>query len=71
MDLPADVQLYNELAGFKGNVGSLVSVSPDGYYEVNVKYGQNIHRVVLPVVGTVIIFRTPEPQFEPGIEIER
>ena len=71
MDLPADVQLYNELASLKGNVGSLVAVSPHGFYEVNLKYGNNIHRVLLPVESTVVIFREPEPQFEAGVEIER
>jgi hypothetical protein len=71
MDLPAEVQLYNELSGLKGNLGSLVAVSPHGYYEVNLKYGANIHRVLLPVGSTVVIFRDPEPQFEAGIEIER
>lgn len=71
MDLPAEVQLYNEVSGFKGNVGTLVSVSPHGFYEVNVKYGQNIHRVLLPIIATVMVFRQPEAQFESGIEIER
>ena len=71
MDLPAEVQLYNELSGFKGNVGTLVSVNPHGYYEVNVKYGQNTHRVVLPIGATVMIFREAEAQFEAGVEIER
>lgn len=71
MDLPAEVQIYNELSGLKGNVGSLVAVSPDGYYEVNLKYGANVHRVLLPVSATVVIFREPEPQFEAGVEIER
>ena len=71
MDLPAEVQLYNELSGFKGNVGSLVAVNPSGFYEVNMKYGHNIHRVLLPIVATVVIFREPEPQFEAGVEIER
>ncbi len=72
MDLPAEVQLYNELAGLKGNVGTLVAVRPEeGFYEVNIKYGENTHRVLLPVPSTVVIFRQPEPQFEPGVEIER
>lgn len=71
MDLPADVQLYNELAGFKGNVGALVAVNTRGFYEINMTYGANIHRVFLPVESTVIIFREAEAQFEAGVEIER
>ena len=71
MDLPADVQLHNELASLKGNAATLVAVSPHGFYEVKLKFGDNIHRVLLPIQETVVIFREPEPQFEPGVEIER
>ena len=71
MDLPAEVQLHNELVGLKGGKATLVAVSPHGYYEVNLTFGESIHRVFLPVQATVVIFREPEPQFEPGIEIER
>ena len=71
MDLPAEVQVHNELVGLKGGKATLVAVSPHGFYEVNLTFGENIHRVLLPVQATVVIFREPEPQFEPGIEIER
>ncbi len=71
MDLPADVQLHNELVGLKGKKATLVAVSPHGYYEVNLSFGENIHRVLLPVVNTVVIFREPEAQYESGIDIER
>ena len=71
MDLPADVQLHNPLLGLKGNAATLVSVSPHGFYEVKLTFGQNVHRVLLPVADTVIVFREPEPQFAAGVEIER
>lgn len=71
MDLPAEVQLHNPLLGLKGNPGTLVAVSPHGYYEVKLSFGQNIHRVLLPVADTVVVFRDPEAQFVVGAEIER
>ena len=71
MDLPADVQLHNELVSLKGGKGTLVAVSPHGFYEVKLRFGENVHRVLLPIQNTVVIFREPEPQFEPGVEIER
>ena len=71
MDLPADVLLHNELLGLKGGKGTLVAVSPHGFYEVKLTFGDNVHLVLLPTQETVVIFREPEPQFEPGVEIER
>lgn len=71
MDLPAKVQLHNQLLGMKGAQGTLIMVSPDGYYEVKCVFGTNTHRVLLPIQETAIIFREPEPEFEAGVEIER
>ncbi len=71
MDLPAEVRIHNELLGIKGGKGTLVAVSPDGYYEAKCAFGGKNHRVLFPVQNTVIIFREPEPEFEPGVEIER
>ncbi len=71
MDLPAEVQLHNELLGMKGAKGTLIMVNPAGYYEVKVAFGANTHRVLLPIPTTAIIFREPEAQFEAGVEIER
>lgn len=70
MDLPTEVQIHNELLGIKGGRGTLVMVSPHGFYEVKCLFGQNQHRVLLPIQNTVLVFREPEPQFE-GLEIER
>lgn len=71
MDLPAEVQLHNGLLGLKGNTGTLVMVSPDGYYEVKLTFGDNVHRVLLPIADTVVVFREPEPKYAVGAEIER
>ena len=71
MDLPAEVQLHNELVNLKGGKGTLVAVHANGFYEVKLTFGQSIHRVLLPIQNTVVIFRDPEPVFESGVEIER
>lgn len=70
MDLPADVQIHNEILGLKGTRGTLVMVSPHGFYEVKLKFGENLHKVLLPIPTTVLVFREPEAQFD-GLEIER
>lgn len=70
MDLPAEVQIHNELLGIKGGKGTLVMVSPHGYYEMICPFGANRHRVLLPIPNTVLVFREPEPEI-PAIEIER
>jgi len=72
MDLPADVLIHNPILGLKGGKGTLVMVSPDGFFEVKLIFGGNTHRVLLPVEQTVIIFREPDPQFAVDeAEIER
>ena len=72
MELPAEVMVHNEQLGMKGTRGRLLQVSPDGYYELNVKFGERTHRVLLPVAATAVTAREPEPSVE-GVaeEIER
>ena len=71
MDLPAEILIHNQLLGIKGGKGTLVAVSPHGYYEAKLAFGGNTHRVLFPIQNTVIVFREPEQEFEAGIEIER
>ena len=71
MDLPAKIMIHNELLGIKGGKGTLVAISPNGFYEAKCIFGGKTHRVLFPVQNTVLIFREPEAEFEAGIEIER
>lgn len=72
MEVPAEVLIHNELVGMKGSRGRLLQVSPHGYYEANVKFGDRLHRVLLPVTSTVIIWAQPEETVEGGeFEVER
>jgi hypothetical protein len=73
MEVPAEVLIHNELVGMKGSQGTLLTVSPHGYYEVNVRFGgERLHRVLLPIGSTVLIARQAEEVMaEEALEIER
>jgi len=72
MEVPAEVMIHNELVGMKGSRGTLLQVSPQGYYEANVKFGDRLHRVLLPVASTVVIWQQPEETVAGGeFEVER
>ena len=71
MELPAEVLIHNELLGIKGGKGTLLQVTPDGYYEVNCTFGERVHRTLFPIQGTVLIQRQPEEATRVDLEIER
>lgn len=60
MELPAEVMIHNETVGMKGSKGTLLTISPHGYYEANVRFGERLHRVLLPITSTVLIAQAPE-----------
>jgi hypothetical protein len=71
VELPLEVLIHNELVGMKGAKATLLQVSPQGYYEANVRFGDLTHRVLLPVEGTVVIAAEPEERPGAAVEIER
>jgi len=72
MEVPAEVLIHNETVGMKGSRGTLLQVHPHGYYEANVKFGERLHRVLLPIDRTVVIAQDPEEAVETDeVEIER
>lgn len=72
MELPAEVLIHNETVGMKGSKGTLLTISPQGYYEANVKFGDRLHRVLLPIARTVVIHQAPEEAVAAEeLEIER
>jgi hypothetical protein len=71
MELPNEVLIHNELLGMKGSKGTLLQVTPDGYYEVNCTFGERVHRTLFPIQGTVLIQRQPEELTRVDSEIER
>ena len=71
MELPAEVLIHNELLNVKGGRGTLLQVNSEGYYEVNLMFGERIHRTLFPIQGTVLISRQPEDTTRQDLEIER
>lgn len=72
MELPAEVLIHNELVGLKGGRGTLLRVSSHGYYELNCRFGERVHRVYLPVASTAVIAAQPElPNLVAADELER
>ncbi|MFQ5527771.1 MAG: hypothetical protein ACE5GX_16125 [Thermoanaerobaculia bacterium] len=71
MELPIKVLIHNDLLGLKGSRGDLLNISPHGYYEVNLKFGENVHRVLLPIESTVVIGQEAEVAADERIEVER
>ena len=71
MEQPTPVLVHNDLIGVKGSPGVLLNISEDGFYEVNLTFGSNVHRVLLPIASTVVIGREPEETHNGSLEIER
>jgi hypothetical protein len=71
MEIPNEVLIHNELLGLKGARGTLIRIAPEGYYEVNLRFGNNTHRVLLPIDTSVVIAADPEPAGGEQVEIER
>ncbi len=71
MEIPGKVSIYCPLLDAKGTPGTLLSVSPHGYYHLEVTIKGQQHTVFLPVAHAALIFSEPEPQREEGFEIER
>jgi len=72
MEVPAEVLIHNETVGMKGSRGTLLQIHPHGYYEANVKFGERLHRVLLPIGRTVVIAQDPEEAVSTEeVEIER
>ena len=70
MEVPRQVMIHNETLGLKGASGMLVRIAGEGYYEVNLRFGTNTHRVLLPIHATVLIAAEAEVVGE-QVEVER
>ncbi len=71
MELPAEVLIHNEVLGVKGARGILLQVNTDGYYEMNLTFGERVHSTLLQIEGTVVISQQPEETTRQTLEIER
>ena len=71
MDIPTKVLVTCPTAEMKQIRGTLIAISPQGYYEVNVAFGANTHTVLLPIESTVVTAAEPILTPVPGFEVER
>jgi len=71
MEIPGKVSVYCPLIDAKGTAATLVSISPQGYYQVEVPIKGRTHVMLLPVAHTALYFSDPEPEREEGFEVER
>ena len=70
MELPAEVFVHNELLALKGSRGTVLRIAPQGYFELNLAFGQQNHRVLMPVQSTIIIQQEAETAVSADLEVE-
>ena len=71
MDIPMKVYVTCPMAELKQIPGTLIAVSPHGFYEVHVAFGSNTHILLLPVNSTSLTSIEPLLTPLPGFELER
>jgi len=71
MEIPGKVSLYCPLIDAKGTPATLVAVSPQGYYQLEVAIKGKKHTMLVPVSGAALYFAEPEPETMEDLEIER
>ena len=71
MEIPGKVSLFCPLIDAKGTPATLVAISPQGFYHVEVAIKGHPHVMFVPIAQTAMYFSEPEPEPEEGLEIER
>ena len=71
MEIPAEVLVHNETLGVKGAKGRLLQIGREGYYEINLAFGDRLHRVLFPVSTTVVILAAAEEATATTRDVER
>ena len=71
MEIPGKVSVYCPLIDAKGTAATLVSISPNGYYQVEVQIKGRVHVMFLPIAHTGLYFSEAEPVPDTEFEIER
>jgi hypothetical protein len=59
------------MAEYKHVPGTLIAVSPHGFYEINLAFGSNTHTVLLPIPGTTLTAQEPVLNPPASFEVER
>ncbi len=71
MDLPAQVIVFCPTLEIKNRPATLMSVSPQGYFELLMDFNGRRHRVLAPAAQTGLVFNDPEPDVGTLLEVER
>jgi hypothetical protein len=71
MDVPTKVYVTCPIAELKQMAGTLIAISPHGFYELHVTFGSNTHVVLLPIESTTLTVAEPVLSPPSGFELER
>lgn len=71
MEIPGKVSVYCPLIDAKGTAATLVAISPQGFYHLEVEIRGRRHTMFVPIAHCAMYFAEPEPAVEQGFEIER
>jgi hypothetical protein len=71
VELPVRVVVFCPVMELKNKPARLLTISPNGYYEVRIDVGERNHTALLPISATGLVFQDPNTLGEPGPEIER
>jgi hypothetical protein len=71
MEIPGKVSVYCPLIDAKGTAATLLAISPQGFYHLEVEIRGQRHTMFVPIAGTAMYFAQPEPAVDEGFEIER
>ena len=71
MEIPGKVSVYCPLIDAKGTGATLLAITQQGYYHLEVDIRGRRHTMFLPIAHTAMYFSAPEPESEEGFEIER
>ena len=71
MEIPGKVSVYCPLIDAKGTAATLVSISDNGFYRVEVAIKGKTHVMLLPFGHTALYFAEPEPEPDQDFVIER
>lgn len=71
MEIPGKVSFYCPLVDAKGTAATLLAISPQGYYHLEVEVRGRRHAMFVPIANTAMYFAEAETESEDDFEIER
>jgi hypothetical protein len=71
MEIPGKVSLFCPLVDAKGTAATLVSISPLGYYQVEVPIKGKTHVMFVPISNSALYFAEAEPEPDEALDLER